>query len=202
MNNFKVNDIVKVIKNLHHKSDDYETNKGLVGKVIEIQTYKDIVRYKIQIPNKLNSFTNDNNFLYRANELDYFKSEDKKKMDKSPIVDLLNIWLDRQQKIAREKCKKEKQTALNLIPGYSEIIALKEKYADNLDIAVEVKSTDKNESYRAKLVAIERKCADTCDKLLDKCKEVLAQVNLCDTYEQKQAVLRAYDIIDSKSKLN
>ena len=64
---------------------------------------------------------------------------------------------------------------------------------------VEPRLTEKTKKHLEELAELRE---EECCKLDNKIKEVNAQLSMCETYDQKQEILRRYNIINKNGKVN
>ena len=231
MNKFKKGDEV-VINKLGDNRRGYDNLYGRIGKIQFVKIYDGHATPEITYHVKIDGRKNPNQcygwFVYDEEDLlgvascdatdtisyclgrpfgeslyvtsdtsiNYYKKENKE-------MELLEIYFEekqRQLEIKRDaKCDKIKLKD----PIIRDLEALAKKYKDvkGLSIFANYEYQFSKEIY-AEL--------DKCDKdyklqkgeLIGLKKEIIAQLDLCETYEQKQAILKAYGVVDEQGKLN
>jgi hypothetical protein len=128
--------------------------------------------------------------------INYCKKENKE-------MELLEIYFEEKQKqleIKRDaKCDKIKLKD----PIIRDLEALAKKYKDvkGLSIFANYEYQFSKEIY-AELDKCEKDYKRQKGELIGLKKEIVAQLELCETYEQKQAILKAYGVVDEQGKLN
>ena len=122
-------------------------------------------------------------------------------------MEILEIYYDR----------KRKQLDLNQEKEINKIKMKDEKYARFMELRKELETFNKEHDVRFtvdyahfafsnEVAEMGEKCnakfylkKQQLEQLID---EVKSQLSMCETYEQKQHILRVYDIIDERGKVN
>lgn len=130
-------------------------------------------------------------------ETPYIKIKENKEME------LLNIYFEKKRDLVYKKyeIKAEKIKVKN--EEYKEITEMMRKYKDNDCVSIYVSS---NYPLGKELDAeLKKVCEDKnneLQKLSDLKTEISAQLELCETYEQKMNILKTYQIVKDNGVLN
>ena len=230
MNKFKKGDEV-VINKIGDNRRGYDNLYGRIGKIQFVKIYDGHatpeITYHVKVDGRKNPNQCDGWFVYDEEDLEgiahcdgidameycikgtfgtglcvpktpinYYEKENKE-------MELLEIYFEEKQKqleIKRDaKCDKIKLKD----PIIRELEALAEKYKDvkGLSIFANYEYQFSKEIY-AELDKCEKDYKRQKGELIGLEKEIVAQLALCETYEQKQAILKAYGVIDEQGKLN
>ena len=226
MTKFKIGDEVRIIK----VADKRSCYKGLcnhTGIVKYLRTYVDETTYYLELKDRVNPAQEHGWFVYEEQDLvlkssentnisigigksyiatitqplNYITIDEFKKENKE--MELLEIYFEekqRQLEIKHDaKCDKIKLKD----PIIRELEALAEKYKNvkGLSIFANYEYQFSKEIY-AELDKCENDYKRQKGELIGLKIEIVAQLDLCETYEQKQAILKAYGVIDEQGKLN
>lgn len=135
------------------------------------------------------------------------KNKNKKEKEKKKIMELLELYerfqtenieksFDKQMEKLLEKdelvqATKEYNQRLNLLEDEEKI------HRYTLDIERVLTISTQNEMNK-----ITEKIKEAKNKLTDKCRIIKAHLELADTFEEKQEILKSYNVIDENGKLN
>lgn len=134
-----------------------------------------------------------NNELYERLFQGKFDSNDKKE-DKENIMKLLEIYKDRK---TEQIYQSEKKTEGDVKLKDKDYAAYKKLNNDKVNFI-----GDFSDEIKKQLREVEKETADALCKVESMVKEVEAQLEICETYEQKVAVLKLYNILDEDGKLS
>ena len=207
MAKFKKGDEV-VINKIGDNRRGYDNLYGRIGKIQFVRIYDGHttpeITYHVKVDGRKNPNQCDGWFVYDEEDLEcvpktsikYYEKEKKE-------MELLEIYFEEKQKqleIKRDtKCDKIKLKD----PIIRELEALAKKYKDvkGLSIFANYEYQFSKEIY-AELDKCEKDYKRQKGELIGLKKEIVAQLELCETYEQKQAILKAYGVVDEQGKLN
>ena len=125
--------------------------------------------------------------------------------------DMINLYEERKLNEITKKFKKEFETVKNNDERYvkwkTSLDTLKELFEqdDNMDAFAQVcrlSAIKTSNEVNEKLKVFESKYHKAREELCKLVEEVKTQLKMCETYEQKQNVLKLYEIIDKEGKLN
>lgn len=208
----------------------YDNLYGRIGKIQFVKIYEGRstpeITYHVKVDGRKNPNQCDGWFVYdeedleyttRCDEMDaleycihapelrlginkvnyYLKNEEKKEME------LLNIYFDEKIKQLEIEHDKKRDKIKTKDPIIKEVYALANKYKD-----VKGLSIFPNYEYQFSQEILEE--MNKCDKdyriqrekLSSLEHEIKAQLDICETYEQKMNVLKAYGVVDEQGKLN
>ena len=128
------------------------------------------------------------------------------KGDKNNMNNILEIYVDRR----REKINKkydELENSVKLTDArykvWKECVDTLDKlYAEDKILNFAHANIELSEDTKKKLHTLYDACEEEFRKLLIKRNEVDAQLSMCETYDQKQEILRRYNIINKNGKVN
>lgn len=215
MVNFDVGDDVIILKN--GTRDGYENLKGKHGTIRKITHYEHPVPqtlYRVAINGHTNKYTKDGWYLFEAHELGLFcmvgtsftadditiKKEEKKKME------ILDIYAEKQERKLRNKFDKKMADLCMQDPVYRELSEMDKRINQlnkehNANVSLDLSDYVFPHHVHIQRLAIEAENDRNFDTLCNFLKEVEAQLHMCETYEQKQQILKAYKIIDENGKI-
>ena len=139
---------------------------------------------------------------YDATELDYIINHGKENK-----MEILEIYYER----------KKIQLEINHEKEINKIKMKDEKYARFIELRKELEQFEKENTISFRIDYAQFKFSNEITEMGEKCNnkyhtknkeleqlidEVKSQLSMCETYEQKQNVLRNYEIIDEKGKIN
>lgn len=224
MTKFKVGDDVRIIKT----ADKRSCYKGLcnhTGVVKYIREYRDETTYYLQLSDRVNPAQEQGWFVYDEEDLEHkcclrideprivisgttYNVDDfatiKNKYEKEKKeMKLLEIYFNEKIKQLEIEHDKKHDKIKTKDPIIKELDALAKKYKD-----VKGLSIFPNYEYQFSQEILEE--MNKCDKdyriqrekLSSLEHEIKAQLDICETYEQKMNVLKAYGVIDEQGKLN
>lgn len=211
---FSIGEDVRVVKPVDKRAS-YAGLYNRVGCVRKITTYKENNTIYVEFLNAYNASQDHGWFVYDESDLEkdngliatrwttddfepYIKIKEEKKE-----MDLLNIYFNEKIKQLEiehgKKCDKIKTKD----PIIKELYALAKKYKDIKGLSI-----FPNHEYRFSQEILEEmnKCDNDYriqrEKLSSLEYEIKAQLDICETYEQKMNVLKIYNVVDEKGKLN
>ena len=117
-------------------------------------------------------------------------------------MEILDIWTERKKlennrEMAEKKKEIQKKDEISIkIKEFEEKI--KKEY--DMYLGIELKTGTLTKESIEKLAQIEQEHKDKEYEITNKKEEILAQLEICETYEQKIDILIAYGIIDKKTK--
>lgn len=214
----KIGDRVKIVNNGGKPSYDIAVNRtGTIEHIREYDKYDNVYYVKLDA-NIINPNVDENSWCCKADmlgdpninfgvcrttytitEIDDIIKENK--------MEILEIYYER----------KRKQLDINQEKEINKIKMKDEKYARLYDIEQELKAIAITHDIDYHIAYARFSFSPNIVDMGDKCKrkygekirqleqlidEVKSQLSMCETYEQKQKVLRNYEIIDEKGKIN
>lgn len=224
MTKFKVGDEVRIIKTAEKRS----CYKGLcnhTGVVKYIREYRDETTYYLQLSDRVNPAQEHGWFVYDEKDLAHnhylrideprtivtgttyhvgdFETVMNKIKEEKKEMELLEIYFNEKIKQLEIEHDKKRDKIKTKDPIIKELGALAKKYKDvkglsifpnceyqfSKEILEELNKCDKDyRIQREKLSSLEN--------------EIKAQLDICETYEQKMNVLKVYGVVDEQGKLN
>lgn len=211
---------------VHITSDKYLGLKSLFGTIKKIHNYMGMKTYRVEIAPISNPKTEDGLFIFKANDIvkinddsgidasvadkynalynakvgvDYMKERFKEGENE---MKLLEIYRDRKMdKLfkdadAAQSVAWEKDSTYKALKDLAEKTKTKDGYIFTFDFAF------MPDSVRKEIDKIQKDKEEKeiqLNRLMD---EVNAQLTECETYEQKINVLKTYEILDEKGKVN
>lgn len=123
--------------------------------------------------------------------------------NKGDDMNLVNIYFERKEKELNKKFEEELENTKLLDENYKEFRDLQKKIKSIKGVVDSGFYTDFkfDDDMNAKLAELETKNQQDLKDLKDTKTEVEAQLEICENYEQKRAILKAYNIIDDNGKL-
>lgn len=136
------------------------------------------------------------------------KKENKKEKEKNKIMELLDLY----EKFQIENIKKSFDKQIEQLLEKDPLVLAAKKYNEEIKLLV-----DDEEQQQINLLDIERmltqgtknernnilkQIKEATYKLKDKCAIIKAHLELADTFEEKQEILKSYNVIDKNGKLN
>ena len=117
-------------------------------------------------------------------------------------MEILEIWKER-KKLENQKAMREAKKEINkrdeIVKRVKELeTTLEEEYG--MFFKISLKTGALTQESEEKLTQIEQEHKDKEYEIAKKEEEILAQLKICETYEQKIDILVAYGIIDKKTK--
>ena len=191
MSNFKIGDRVVVTEN--SQSDGYQDLKGCRGIIREICPI-DVCCYRVQLDNKQHSRHSDGYYRFHASEIC---------LEKENEMNILDVYFENEQEKNDKNFEKMKEKTMRKDLVYKEVMDLKNKYKDveGVEINISTRNYNPSDAVIKELHKLYNK-RDARDKELRELeKEIKAQIELCETYEQKQKILKTYGVIDDQGKL-
>ena len=135
------------------------------------------------------------------------KENNKKEKEKKKIMELLELYEDYQIRIIENEFDKETDELLEK----DELVKAAKEYNQRLNLLedeekihrytldIERVLTISTQNEMNKIIAKIKKAKN---KLTDKCRIIRAHLELADTFEEKQAILKNYNVIDENGRLN
>lgn len=194
---FHIGDKVLIVKT-RHKSSEYLNTINKIGKIADVYEFKNIdnyiIRYKVEFENLYNDKEANGLFIYYQNELE---SLSEQKGEQIKMNGLLKIYKERKMASLNAVFESKVMSEVTTSNAYNDLVNYCAKYPEvNIDITA---SLDKKfEESRKKEYENFVKEHNKLDSLIE---EVDAQLNICDSYEQKIMCLYRYGIVDSKYRL-
>ncbi len=205
---FNVGDEVIILDN--RVTDGYQNLKGergIIQKIIYNEKYDKKVKYRVAISGHINKYTLDGHYLFYAHEIGNleplkirFKKEEKKKME------ILKIYVEKQKRKLRNKFDKKMADLYKQDPVYRELCEMNKRIVQlnkihHTNVLLDLSDYIFPQDYKTQQFEIEAENDRNFDTLCDLVQEVEAQLDMCETYEQKQQILKAYKIIDENGKI-
>ena len=224
MTKFKVGDEVRITK-IADKRSCYKGLCNHTGVVKYIREYRDETTYYLQLSDRVNPAQEQGWFVYDEEDLEHkcylrideprtivtgttynvgdFETFINKIEEEKKEMELLDIYFNEKIKQLEIEHDKKYDKIKTKDPIVKEVYALAKKYKD-----VKGLSIFPNYEYRFSKEILEEmnKCDNDYriqrEKLSSIEHEIKAQLDICETYEQKMNVLKAYGVIDEQGKLN
>jgi hypothetical protein len=224
MIDFKVGDVVAVC--CHRAVTGYEHTNDKIGTIVNIKSYtkcdKTYERIYVDLSPLHNPAQEQGLFIFKKEELMLLKAEEPpiwrcgvttfseeelkpyiKIKEEKKEMELLNIYFNEKIKQLEIEQDKKRDKIKTKDPIIKEVYALAKKYKD-----VKGLSIFPNYEYQFSQEILEE--MNKCDreyrvqreKLSSLEYEIKAQLDICETYEQKMNVLKAYGVVDEQGKLN
>ena len=215
---FNKGDRVKIVNNGGKSSYNTAVNRtGTIEQIREYDKYDTVYYVKLDANiinpnNAMNSWCCTADMLgdpninfgvcrttYTTTEIDDIIKENK--------MEILEIYYER----------KRKQLNINQEKEINKIKMKDEKYARFMELRKELEEFEKENTISFRIDYAQFKFSNEITEMGEKCNnkyhtknkeleqlinEVKSQLSMCETYEQKQNVLRNYEIIDEKGKIN
>ena len=217
---FCIGDKVK-IKDIGYKNT-YKKVINQVGFIADIMRYHsavvnaEVVKYYVDVPNHRNEYQANGHYVFDNTDcLELVKEpewygytlidpvEPKITIKKeNKTMEILNLYNDIKRDEVRQKRKKELEKLKNSHPVIKAInefrnsmkdvkgLTFSYNYVFEKDAEFDAKIEKLNEKYDKKLAEIDAEFI-----------EIRAMLTECETYEQKQNILKAYGVIDEHGKL-
>ena len=183
----------RVVVTENSQADGYQDLKGCCGIIREICPL-DVCCYRVQLDNKQHSGHSDGYYRFHASEIC---------LEKENKMNILDVYFENEQEKNDEKFEKMKEKAMKKDIVYKEVVDLKNKYrgVSGIDISISTRAYQPSDEVIKELSKLYDK-RDARDKELRALeKEIRAQLDICETYEQKMNVLKAYGVVDEQGKL-
>ena len=224
MIDFKVGDVVAVC--CHRAVTGYEHTNGKIGHIVNIKSYtkcdKTYDRIYVDLSPLHNPAQDQGLFIFKKEELMLFKAEEPpfwscinatfseeeltpyiKTEKEKKEMELLDIYFNEKQKEISEKYNEKGIKIKCKDPVYKELTDIAKKYKGVRGVICYAGCDfEYNDEIRKALVKNDRDCDVQLDAMYDLKKEIVAQLDICETYEQKMSVLKAYGVINEQGKLN
>ena len=134
-----------------------------------------------------------------------FNIEDFEKLIKKENneMELLNIYFDRKQKEVKEKHREKDIKIKSKDPIYKELNDIAKKYKDVRGVVCYTAyDFEFSDEIKNAIVKNDRDCDVQLDANYELKAEIIAQLDVCETYEQKMNILKSYGVIDENGILN
>lgn len=230
MTKFKVGDEVRIIKTADKRSC-YKGLCNHTGVVKYIREYRDETTYYLQLSDRVNPAQEQGWFVYEEEELE-FKCGTHNVYSEPPIraehdfgmwtcefstdcvpnikikeekkeMELLDIYFNEKQREIRKKYNEKGVKIKCKDPVYKELTEIAKKYEGVRGVVCYAGCDfEYNDDIRKALVKNDRDCDVQIDAMYALKKEIIARLDICETYEQKTNVLKVYGVIDEQGKLN
>lgn len=153
--------------------------------------YMDAREYAIGTVKPLGSFT------FNIKDFEELFEKEKKEME------LLNIYFDKKQKEIKEKYKEKDVKIRCKDPVYKELADIAKKHKDVRGVVCYAGCDfEFSDEIRKAIIKNDRDCDVQIDDMYALKKEIIAQLDICETYEQKMNVLKSYGVVNENGKLN
>lgn len=211
---FRIGDDVRVIKPVD-KRVSYAGLYNRVGCVKNITTYKEINTIYVEFLNAYNASQEHGWFVYDERDLEkdnvliatrwttddfepYIKIKEEKKE-----MELLKLYFKRKRDELEVKYHEKREKIKRKDVMYTEVMDLRKKYAHIAEFNIYVTNSYKfSTEIETEIIKNDREFDKKLDELYCQQREIEAQLDICETYEQKMNVLKIYNIVDEKGKLN
>ena len=118
-------------------------------------------------------------------------------------MELLDIYFNEKQREIREKYDEKGVKIKCKDPVYKELTDIAKKYAGVRGVICYAGCDfEYNDEIRKALVKNDRDCDVQLDAMFNLKHEIMAQLEICEIYDQKMNVLKAYGVVDEQGKLN
>lgn len=203
----------------------YPEIQGRIGVLDKIDNYKGKITYRVDIYGCSNSKSTDGLYLFDKSQITRLEHKAKVEValttcddvitkpgyntpgfkelyDKESVMKLLEIYKDRKMdKLFRDADKAqdkawEKNNTYKTLKDLSEKTKTKDGYLFTFNFGI------MPDSVREEIDKIQRNKEENETQLSRLIDEVEAQLSECETYEQKINILKAYEILDEKGKVN
>ena len=227
MTKFKVGDIVAVC--CHRAVTGYEHTSGKIGHIVNIKSYtkcdKTYDRIYVDLSPLHNPAQEQGLFIFKKEELMLLKEEEPpthaehdfgvwtckfstdcvpniKIKEEKKEMELLEIYNENQERKLRLQFNKKVENVKKQDETYKELFKIANKFSNvkGIDICIDGYVFDKE--IETKLEKLHKQYNEDRRRLMVLHDEINAQIQICETYEQKQAILKAYGVIDEQGKLN
>lgn len=224
MIDFKVGDIVAVC--CHRETTGYEHANNKIGTIVNVKSYtkgdKTYDRVYVDLSPLHNPAQDQGLFIFKKEELMLLKEDEPpiwhcdvatfseeeltpyiKIKEEKKEMELLDIYFNEKQREIREKYREKGAKIKCKDPVYKELTDIAKKYEGVRGVICYAGCDfEYNDEIRKALVKNDRDCDVQLDNMFNLKKEIMAQLDICETYEQKMNVLKAYGVIDEQGKLN
>lgn len=196
-------------------SDKYLGLKSLFGIIKKIHSYMGMKTYRVEIASRSNPKTEDGLFIFKANDIVKINDDsgiDASVADKYNVLynekegenrmKLLEIYRDRKMDKLFKDADAAQSKAWEKDSTYKTLKDLSEKTKTKDGYLFTFRLTSIPDSVREEINKIRKDKEEKevqLNRLMD---EVNAQLAECETYEQKINVLKTYEILDEKGKVN
>lgn len=224
MIDFKVGDVVAVC--CHRETTGYEYTNNKIGTIVNVKSYtkcdKTYDRIYVDLSPLHNPAQEQGLFIFKKEELMLLKEEEPpiwhcdvttfseeeltpyiKIKEEKKEMELLDIYFNEKQREIREKYNEKSVKIKCKDPVYKELTDIAKKYSGVRGVVCYAGCDfEYDDEIRKALVKNDRDCDVQLDAMFNLKKEIMAQLDICETYEQKMNVLKAYGVIDENGKLN
>lgn len=227
---FKKGDVVKICKS--ESRIYYDQMRGRIGTIVDAEYTQDVdderITYRVRVDGHYNEYQNKGLWVFHDEKsLELYNTQNDDKMDtyKFDVVhtrysiddilkgdnnmnNILEIYESRKANKLFEETKAQIEKVKMADPTYkawkTAVDTINKIYAK--DIArygeicpIEPKLSEKSEEKMKELNSSYSNQRRDIDKEIE---EIKAQLSICETYEQKQNVLKLYNVIDADGKIN
>lgn len=205
MSKFNIGDRVIVTQNCSMLN--YRDLKGLHGTIVDIRDSS--VPYIVALDDRQHPANTNGMYYFDDNEIAfegcYYATVDCSLSNngKENGMNILDVYFENEQEKNDKNFEKMKEKTMRKDLVYKEVMDLKNKYkdVDGVEINISTRNYNPSDAVIKELHKLYDK-RDARDKELRELeKEIKAQIELCETYEQKQNILKAYGVIDEQGKL-
>lgn len=128
----------------------------------------------------------------------YIKIKEEKKE-----MELLELYFKRKRDDLEVKYNEKREKIKRKDVMYTEVMDLRKKYAHIAEFNIYVTNSYKfSTEIETEIIKNDREYDKKLDELFCQLQEIKAQLDICETYEQKMNVLKIYNVVDEKGKLN
>lgn len=145
--------------------------------------------------------------IYEKEKTKNKENKNKKEKEKKKIMELLELY----EKFQTENIEKsfdkqmdeilEKDELVQAAKEYNQRLNLLEDNVRKLHFELDIERVLTTETQN-EVNKIRKTIKEATYKLKDKCNIIKAHLELADTFEEKQAILKSYNVIDENGKLN
>ena len=211
---FSIGDDVRVVKPVDKRAS-YVGLYNRVGCVKKITTYKENNTIYVEFLNAYNASQEHGWFVYDESDLEkdnglittrwttddfepYIKIKEEKKE-----MELLDLYFIRKRDELEVKYHEKREKIKRKDVMYTEVMDLRKKYAHIAEFNIYVTNCYKfSTEIETEIIKNDREFDKKLDELYCQQREIEAQLDICETYEQKMNVLKIYNVVDEKGKLN
>ena len=204
MTKFKVGDTIIVRRNMG--DGIYSNLCGAVGVIAQINE-NCIYPYQVTITDRCVETETNGYLWFNDSEIDLFheicfsnKNNEEENKNMYRNSDVLDLYFDKENAKIDKKYQEKERKIRKKDPVIGQIEAFKTQMKDVKGLKIDYEY-DVPQEIREKLIVLRNDENNERDKLHELCREIRTMVQACETYEQHQAILKAYGIIDEQGKL-
>lgn len=116
-------------------------------------------------------------------------------------MELLEIYYENQERKLQLQLNKKVENVKKQDETYKELFEIANKFSNTKGVAISIGGYVFDKKLETKLEKLYDQYHEDRNRLMVLHDEINAQIQICETYEQKMNVLKIYDVIDEKGKL-